>query len=196
MRTADAAHPAAPAASAVAARRWGWAAAAATATAGVLHLVATVDHLGARELVIAFFGLTALGQLAAAAGLAMVGVTGERPSVTVVSGLLAATVGLICLYLVAHSTDLLAGSTAGAGEGGGSHAHGAEPTGPVSLGTDPTVLAAEPPGLLGTLTVATELVAVVSLIALLPPRRRRLAGNVVLALGGAAWLLWLAGVLG
>jgi hypothetical protein len=177
-------------------RRWSWTAVVTVAAAGMLHLAAAVAHLGASELVVAFFGVTALGQLATAAGLAMAAVTGQRPPAAVLSGLLAATVGLICLYLVAHSTDLLAGLTAGAGDGGGGHAHGAESTGPVSLGTDPTVLAAEPSGLLGTLTVAVELVAVVALIALLPPRHRRVAGDVVLALGGVAWLLWLAGVLG
>jgi hypothetical protein len=99
--------------------------------------------------------------------------------VVVLSALLAATVGLICLYLVAHGTDLLAGLTAG-----DAHDHGGG-----------TTAAVEPPGPLGTATIAVELVGVVALTALLPPRGRRLAGNLVLALGGAAWVLWLTGLL-
>jgi hypothetical protein len=185
-----------PAGAPAAFRRWCWTAGAATAAAGALHLAAAVDHLGTNDLVVAFFGATALGQLAAAAGLAVVAGTRERPPVALLSALLAVTVGLVCLYLVAHSTDLLAGLTAPAAPGAGAHEHGIGTTGPVALGTEPTAAGIEPPDALGTLTVAAELLAAVALTALLPLRGRRLAGNVVLALGGAAWLLWLTGVLG
>ena len=184
VRTPAALAPAAPAGTSDALRRWCWVAVAGTAAAGVLHLAAAVEHLGASELVIAFFGGTGLAQLAAAVVLAMGAVTRVPPRPAVLCALLAGTVGLLCLYLVAHGTDLLAGLTAGAGPDGAAHAHGGGTTAGV-----------EPPGVLGTVTVAAELVAVLALTALLPPRARRLAGDVVLVLGGAAWVLWLTGVL-
>jgi hypothetical protein len=189
VRTRAVLRPPAPARGADGFPRWCWTAVAATAAAGVLHLAVAADHVGASELVVAFFGGIALAQLATAVWLAVMAGTGERPGVGVLSALLSATVGLVCLYLVAHGTDLLAGLTAGAGQDGAAHGHGGGTTGSVAAGT-------EPPGLLGTVTVTAELLAVVALTALLPPRGRRLAGNVVLALGGAAWVLWLTGVLG
>jgi hypothetical protein len=185
--------PAQPSSAVPALRRWCALAAATTAAAGVLHVLAAVGHAGERELVTGFFLVTALGQLASGAGLAIAAVTGVRPRPLLVAGLLAATVGLVALYLVAHTTDLLAGFTAT----GDAAAHGdhEEPTGPVALGLTP-VRTAEPPGLLGTATVAVEVLTILALTALLPARGRRLSGNLLLVLGATAWVLWLAGVLG
>lgn len=180
----------APASAGVGQGDWGWTAAAAMALAGVLHLVAAVDHLGWGELVVGFFLGTGLGQLAAGAWLAVAAATGTRPATVLLTGLLAATVALLVLYLVAHSTELLAGVAA---PGVGEHHEGT--AGAVALGDAPAGLR-EPPGLLGTATVAVEIVALLACTALLPARRRRLAGNVVAALGGAIWLSWLTGALG
>lgn len=186
-------------------RPWGWLAAATTAAAGFLHVLAAVDHRGTGDLVVGFFLLTALGQLAAAGGLAVVAVAGGRPGARLLIGLLAVTVALIVLYLVAHTTDLLAGLSAGDGPTGSgavdaAHADGHQQaetttTGPVALGAAPPGHG-EPPGLLGTATVTVELLSVLAVTALLPSRRRRPAGNVLLTLGATTWLLWLAGVLG
>lgn len=186
-----------PAPSAAAAvRRWGWTAAGATATAGVLHVIAGLDHLGAGELVVAFFLVTGLGQLASAAWLSVSAATGERPAARPVAALLAVTTALLGLYLVAHGTDLLAGVTGAANDPSSTDAHHQSTTnGPVALGLTPTALR-EPPGLLGTATVTVEVLAVLAFTALLPTRARRLVGNVLAVLGGGAWLLWLAGALG
>ncbi len=172
---------------------WVWAAAGTTAAAGLLHVFAAFDHLHAGELVVAFFLVTALGQLAAAAGLTVAAMTGDRPDTRLLIGLLAATVALIGLYLVAHTTDLFAGVTGGGGHAAGGHEAGT--TGPVALGNAPP-RNSEQPGLLGTATVTVELISVLALTAMLPAHPRRLAGDVLLGLGAAAWLLWLANVLG
>jgi hypothetical protein len=174
-------------------RGWAWAGAGATAVAGVLHVLAAVDHLEAGDLVVGFFLVTAFGQLATAAGLAIAAVTGRRPAAGPLAGLLAVTVGLLALYLVAHTTDLLVGVTA-AELGAAGHEH-PEPTGPVALGDAPPVRG-EPAGLLGTATATAEVLSVLAFVALLPPRVRRPAGNALAVLGAAAWLLWLTGVLG
>jgi hypothetical protein len=158
----------------------------------VLHVLAAIDHLGAGELVVAFFLVTALGQVAAAGGLAVSATTGRRPAAGPLAALLAITVGLLVLYLLAHTTDLLAGFSP-TDTVGPEHEH-AEPTGPVALGSAPT--RGEAPDLLGTSTVALELLSVLAFTALLPPNARRGAGNVLAVLGGAVWLLWLTGVLG
>ena len=175
-------------------RRWAWAGAVTTWIAGVLHVLAAVDHLDAGDLVVGFFLVTAFGQLAAAVGLAIAAVTGHRPAPALLAGLLAVTVGLLALYLVAHTTDLLAGVTAPELGGPAGHEH-PEPTGPVALGDTPAVRG-EPPDLLGTATVTVEVLSIVAFVALLPPRWRRVAGNALALLGAAAWLLWLTGVLG
>lgn len=178
-------------------RRWCAVLAVTTAAAGVLHVVTAVDHVGASEVVVGFFLVAGFGQLAAAGGIGVAAVTGARPDLRLLTALLTATVVLIGLYLVTHTTDLLAGLTATDGLGlqdphGADHAAA---TGPVALGADPP-RAGEPAGPLGTATVAVELLSIVGITALLPPRGRRLSGNVLLALGAGAWVLWLAGVLG
>jgi hypothetical protein len=178
-------------------RPWCALLAVATAAAGVLHVVTAVVHVGASEVVVGFFLVAGFGQLAAAGSIAIAAVTGARPGVRLLTTLLTAMVVLIGLYLVAHTTDLFAGLTATDGLGL-QDPHGADhegPSGPVSLGTTP-LRSGETAGPLGTATVAVELLAVVAITALLPPRGRRLSGNVLLALGTAAWVLWLTGVLG
>ena len=171
-------------------RPWAWTAVGATAAAGVLHVLAAVDHLDTGDLVVAFFLVIALGQLAAAGGLAVSAVTGQRPAPGPLTALLAVTVALVALYVVAHTTDLLAGVLV---PDSPLHEH-SEPTGPVALSATP--VRGEPPGVLGTATVTVELLSVLAFTALLPARGRRIAGNVLAVLGGATWLLWLTGVLG
>ena len=189
--------PPSPSPRAPALRRWCALAAGATAAAGGLHVLAALDHVGAREIVVGFFLVTALGQLASAGGLAIAAVTGERPAAPLVAGLQAATVGLVVLYLVAHTTGLLSEFTATGEPLAPVDPHGADhdpATGPVALSGAPTA-SGEPAGPLGTATVVAELLAVVALTALLPRRARRLSGDLLLVLGVAAWVLWLAGVL-
>jgi hypothetical protein len=182
--------------------RWRCGAAVAALGAGCLHVAAAVEHLSAGDLVVGFFLLTALAQLGIGLWLLVGPWLGSGPGAAPLLAALAGTVLLLCLYLVAHSTDLLAGITgheAGheTGHGGpaGHHAGAAvEAEGPVALG-DEASADAEGPGLLGTATVAFELLSVVTLAALLPHRWRGRALDTVLALGGLAWLLWLTGAL-
>ncbi|PRY51058.1 hypothetical protein LY71_102121 [Geodermatophilus tzadiensis] len=167
-----------------------WAAAAATAVAGGLHVAAAVQHLGAGDLVVGFFLATALAQVGAAAWLAL-GPATDRFLGTVVLG----TVGLVVLYLGGHTTDLLdpfLGHDHAAVAGG--HTGHTATTGPVALDAEPTEVP-EPP-VLGTVTVAVELLGTLAAAALLPARARRLVLDGLLALGALVWLLWLAGVLG
>jgi hypothetical protein len=181
--------------------RWGWTASLAAAGAGVLHVAAAAGHLAAGDLVVGFFLLTALAQLGLGAWLVRSSWPGGRPGAWPLVAALAGTVLLVGLYLVAHTTDLLAGLTAhGAGHGhdpAAGHAAGASIAigGPVALGEQPSA-GGEPPGLLGTTTVALELLAVLGLAALLPPAWRTRALDALLALGALAWVLWLTGVLG
>jgi hypothetical protein len=95
-----------------------------------------------------------------------------------------------------------AGSAAGhAHDGGqgaveaGHHAGASIATdGPVAMGEHPAA-GAEAPDLLGTATVALELLAMAAMTALLPRAWRSRAVNGLLALGALAWVLWLTGVL-
>src|SRR5215211_952365 len=89
---------------------------AATAAAGGLHFAAAATHGSAGDLVVGFFGLTGFAQLATAAAVFVVLVGAQRrqeprgPIATALVLLAAAmTVGLLCLYVVVHATDLLAG---------------------------------------------------------------------------------------
>ena len=176
-----------------------WVAAAATAAAGALHVVAAVDHLGAGDLVVGFFLVTALAQVGAAAWLAADPTRDLRLPVA----LLAGTLGLLVLYVVGHATDLLdpflghdhaAQGQGVQGEGAGTdHAAHTTATGPVALGLEPVEVPAAP--VLGTLTAAAECLALAALAALLPVTARRRVLDGVLAVGALAWLLWLTGVL-
>jgi hypothetical protein len=153
--------------------------------------------------VVGFFLLTAFAQTGIGIWLVLGSWLGKAPGTGALAAALIGTVGLVCLYLVAHTTDLLVGFTAHpagsahGGHAGAAHSAGASiaTTGPVALGTEaPT--APEPATLLGGVTVAVELLLVLALTALLPRTWRGRTTNALLALGGLAWAGWLTGVLG
>ncbi len=174
-------------------------AAAATAAAGGLHVAAAVDHLGAGDLVVGFFLVTALAQVGAAAWLAADPTRDLRLPVALLVG----TLGLLVLYVVGHATDLLdpflghdhaAQGPGVQGQGAGTgHAAHTTATGPVALGLEPVEVPAAP--VLGSLTAAAECLALAALAALLPATARRRVLDGVLAVGALVWLLWLTGVL-
>jgi hypothetical protein len=180
----------------------------ATVAAGGLHLAAAATHASAGELVVGFFGLTGFVQLATAAAVFVVLVGAQRrgeASGTVATGLVllaaAMTVGLLCLYVVVHGTDLLAGPlerSAADASGAAGHAHttlgGSGHTGVAS--STSVVAGREPVDALGTTTVAVQLLALTGYLALLPGRLRRRATDVLLLVGVLGWALWLTGALG
>jgi len=86
---------------------WQLAAALGLATAGGLHVAAAVDHLSAGSLAVGFFLLTALAQAGSAAWLVLGAWAGTRASRPLVAMALLGTVGLLALYVVAHTTGLL-----------------------------------------------------------------------------------------
>lgn len=177
---------------------WRWAAALGALGAGALHVAAAVEHLSTDDLVVGFFLLTALAQFGAGVWLLLGSWLGIRPGAGPLVVVLAGSVLLVCLYLVAHTTDLLAGLTAHEADHGaaGHHAGAAvEAAGPVALG-DRTPADPEPPGLLGTATVALELLSVLAVTALLPRDRRARTLDALLVLGAVVWVAWLTGVLG
>lgn len=94
---------------------------------------------------------------------------GRAPGPGRVSAALACTVGLLLLYLVSRTIALDLGP------------HSDRP---------------ESPDLLGTIVVLCELVAIMALPALLPPRPRQIAVNVLLAIGLVVWLSWFTGLIG
>jgi hypothetical protein len=174
---------------------------AATAAAGGLHLAAAATHGSSGDLVVGFFGLTGFVQLATAAAVFVV-LTGaqrrQEPRGAIGNALVllaaAMTVGLLCLYVVVHGTDLLAGplessaaGAAGAVEHSGTH-----------LGTSSNAVATgarHPVDALGTTTVGVELLALTGSLALLPAVIRRRATDVLLLIGVLGWALWLTGAL-
>lgn len=200
-----------------AAARWQLLAATGLAAAGGLHVAAAVDHLESGELAVGFFLLTALAQVGLAAWLVLTAWAGTRPSRELVAMGLLATVGLLGLYLVAHTTGLLDAfavhDTAASG-----HEHGVagretvavDPVtgiefadgmainseGPVPMAGAVAPATGHGPEAIGTATVAAELLALTALTALLPTTWRGRATNALLALGGLAWVLWFTGVLG
>jgi hypothetical protein len=180
---------------------WRWVAAVSAAAAGGLHVAAAVEHLGTHDLAVAFFLVVALLQLGLGAWVAVSTWAGVGPDVRLLTLALVGTVALVGLYLVAHTTDLLAvfhvDHAAGAGHHGTTGApqgHSTETSGPVALGAEP-VAARGPVGLLGTAAVTLEMASVLAFVALLPGRWRNHAANALLVLGGAAWVLWLTGAL-
>ena len=187
---------------------WRWVAAVGALGAAGAHVVAAVGHLPAGDLVVGFFLVSAFAQLGLGTWLVLGPWTGRDLGTRPLAVALAGTVLLVCLYLVVHTTGLLggitgsdAGGAAGhvAGHGAGADAAGAVTGtgGPVALDGQATVEPApEPPGLLGTATVALELLSVLGLTALLPRSWRRRTLDALLALGALAWLAWLTGVLG
>ena len=192
--------------------RWCTVAAVGAAGAGVLHVAAAVGHREAGQLAVGLFLLTALAQCGGAWLLAVSALQARRPGAWSLAAALAGTLALVVLYVLAHTTDLLAGLTgspAGAGHHAGAESGGhggtADPAapqghsvaadGPVALSDEPEPVA-HPPGPLGTATVALELLCAVGLTALLPRTWRGWALDVQLSLGALGWVLWLTGVLG
>ena len=124
------------------------------------------------------------------------------PSTAWVAGVIAGTVALVALYVVVHSSDLLVGLTgnpAPSGAAGTSIRPPSRPPGRDHRADSPSGsprTAGQPVSLLGTITVAIELVAIAAFAALLPATWRRRTTNGLLLLSGLAWALWLTGVLG
>ena len=187
---------------------WAWMAGVSTAAAGGLHFAAAAQSVAAGNLVVGFFLVTAFAQIGVAltlgAGYWRSRVTeAPGPSTAWVAGVIAGTVALVALYVVVHSSDLLVGLTGNpAPSGAAGHVHSAagaghpvEITGPISPSGSPRT-AGQPVSLLGTITVAIELVAIAAFAALLPATWRRRTTNGLLLLSGLAWALWLTGVLG
>jgi hypothetical protein len=199
------------------ASRWQLVAALATAVAGGLHVAAAVDHLESGELAVGFFLLTALAQVGLAAWLLLTAWAGRRPSRELVAFGLLGTVGLMGLYVVAHTTSLLdAFAVHDIAAGGHEHDVPGRETvavdpitgvrfadgmpiasdGPVAMDGPAVEPAGHGPEGLGTATVVVQMLAMTALTALLPRSWRGRATNALLALGGLAWVLWLTGVLG
>jgi hypothetical protein len=181
---------------------WHWGAGVSAAAGGALHIAAGVEHLGAHDLVVGFFLLAALVQLGFGAWLLVSTWAGVQPDVRLLALALIGTVALVGLYLLAHTTDLLAAfqvhAAAGGHHGGAAgepQGHSTETVGPVALGLEPAT-PREPAGLLGTATVTLETVTALALTALLPGRWKSGTANALLSLGALTWVLWLAGVLG
>jgi hypothetical protein len=184
---------------------WAGTAVTATAAAGGLHLAAAATHVDAGDLVVGFFALTGLVQLATAAGVVVL-VVGARGGSSCVRRAVPAlalfgtamTAALLCLYAVVHGTELLAGLLQRSAETAAGHPHGgagSPPTGAVAQGTQ-TAAGPEPVSALGTATVVVELLALVGLVALIPDRLRRRVTDLLLILGVLGWVLWLTGGLG
>ena len=218
--TAVAAAPAAPRVVLRVRRRTAWwqlAAALGLATAGGLHVAAAVDHLSAGSLAVGFFLFTALVQTGLAAWLVLGAWAGTRAGRQLVAMALLGTVGLLALYVVAHTTGLLDVFAVHDTATGG-HAHdvpgrvttavdpvtGVEfaqgmplgASGPVAMDGLPGSTGRHGPETVGTVVVGAELLTVAALAALLPASWRGRALDGLLVLGGTAWALWLTGVLG
>ena len=178
---------------------WPWLAVLASVAAGAVHIAAAVTHQASGPLHVVFFLLVGFGQLALASALAvgLARVTdGERSSERSLHVLLLlailGTIGLLALYLVVHTTDLLTGLI-------GSHQHAADGAGhsapPGAVAQIPPIagLPTEPPDTLGTINVAVELLAITAYTAVLPRSWRPRVTNALLLFGVLAWLLWLTG---
>ena len=197
--------------------RWQLVAALGLAAAGGLHVAAAVDHLSAGQLAVGFFLLTALAQAGLAAWLVLGAWAGSRAGRPLLTTALLGTVGLLTLYVVAHTTGLLDAFAVHAAAPPG-HAHdvpgretvAVDPvtgvrfadgmplgsSGPVAMDGLPTSSGGHGPEAVGTAVVAAELLTVAALAALLPASWRGRALNALLVLGGLAWALWFTGVLG
>ena len=196
--------------------RWLWVGAFGAAAAGGLHVAVAADHVGAGEVAVGFFLLTAAAQLGLAVWLLLTSWTGAAPDRRLVGLALVATVALIGLYVVSYTTGLLdafavPGGSAGHDTGvhaGSAHTPGIDPITGVDYSTGiaiqtegPAAMAGDlaparhAPGALGLATVAAEGLLIAVLTALQPAAWRRRTINGLLALGGLAWALWFTGVL-
>jgi hypothetical protein len=164
--------------------------------AGGLHVAVTAEHLVANDLVVGFSLASAYAQLGLGLWLLVGPWLGRAPGTAPLVVALAGSVLLVCLYLVLHMTDLLAGITAAEAAGGHDHSAGVavDVGGPVALGARAPARR-EPTDLLGTVLVSAELVSVVGLTALLPRSWRGRTLDALLGLGALAWLGWLTGAL-
>lgn len=173
-----------------------WVAVLGTAAAGVLHVVAAAGHVGAGDLVVGFFLLTALAQVGAAAWLAT-GTAAARDARFLLA-VVAGTAGLLLLYVVGHTTDLLdpflGHDHSTVGTAAADHTAHSTATGPVALDLEPVETTPAP--VLGTVTAAAEVLALAAAAALLPAGLRRRVLDGLLAVGALVWVLWLTGVLG
>jgi hypothetical protein len=190
---------AAAAAAAVPARAaapWRWVAVAGLLAAGGLHVAVTAEHLAANDLVVGLSLAGAYAQLGLGLWLLVGTWLGSAPGTAPLVVALAGSVLLVCLYLVLHMTDLLAGITAPVTAVVHDHPAGAavDVGGPVALGVRAPARR-EPTDLLGTVLVSAELVSVVGLTALLPRSWRGRTLDALLGLGALVWLGWLTGAL-
>jgi hypothetical protein len=196
--------------------RWLRVGAVGAAVAGGLHVAVAADHVGAGDLTVGFFLLTAAAQLGLAAWLLFSSWTGAAPDARLVTLALVGTVVLVGLYVVSYTTGLLdafavhsgAGGHDAAAHAGAAHTPGIDPvtgvdystgvsirsTGPVAMAGD-VAPAEHAPGALGPATVAAEGLLIAVLTALQPATWRRRTINGLLALGGLTWALWFTGVL-
>lgn len=176
---------------------WPLTAAVMLAAAGALHLAAAADHREGPDRVVLFFLVVAFGQAGAAVWFTVAAVTRQRPGLLPVALAAVATVGLLLLYLTAYTTDLVADLSSSSGSSSSSSGgHGGQGASPGSHAATSGSEAGEPAGWLGSVTVSVEVVLLLALTAMLPPRARRLAANGILAVGMSAWALWLFGLPG
>jgi hypothetical protein len=177
--------------------RWRGVAVAGLLGAGGLHVAVTAEHLAANDLVVGLSLAAAYAQLGLGLWLLVGPWLGNAPGTAPLVLGLAGSVLLVCLYLVLHTTDLLAGITAVPSPAGGhDHSAGAavDVGGPVALGGRAPARP-EPTDLLGTVLVSAEVVSVVGLTALLPRSWRGRTLDALLGLGALAWLGWWTGAL-
>src|SRR3954452_1648911 len=111
---------------------WRWVAAVSAAVAGGLHVAAAVEHLGTHDLAVAFFLVVGLLQLGLAAWVAVSTWAGVRPDVRLLTLALAGTVALVGLYLVEHTTHLLAAFHVDHEPRAGDHGTTGAPQGPTT----------------------------------------------------------------
>ena len=139
--------------------------------AGVIHLAVTPEHLEQWWAFGAFFIVTGLFQLAFAL------VVVRRPTWPVAVTGIAVNLGIVLVWVVSRTTGLPVTPPVDITSHEGTH---------VIEGVGPADLAA----------TGAELLVVCLLVTLLPPRMRRVAGNLLLATGGCLWALRLSGALG
>jgi hypothetical protein len=131
--------------------------------AGAGHVVAALEHLDHGLVFAAFFLTVGVAQLGLGPALR------KEPRPATVGVVLAASIGLLLLYVVSRTVVLDLGP------------HSDRP---------------EDPDVLGTGVVIFELVTVTALPTLLPARWRRVAVDTILAVGTAVWLAWFTGLIG
>jgi hypothetical protein len=130
------------------------------------HVGASLVHLSHGWRITVFFLVTAAVQVLVA------GRVGRGVGDRVTAAVLAATLGLVLLYVASRTVNL---------PFGGVHTvHNDRP---------------QDPDLLGTVVVAAELLTLVAGQALLPPGTRRVATNAMLLVGAGLWAAWGMGVL-